>query len=285
MIQLLLNAGADVSKLIENSAKEGLASSLKSYIQIDPTIQVLQLLIDAGLDLSARDENGDTLLHYRARKGAGEADEFLCKAVKEYGDSHPPADKEQEDDKEDDHSLSDVANSKGETPFMCAAVSANTVIMGALLQLGADINRPPTRRHPSILHWLLLQSPSGYVQEPGVEYLLKQGAATDKVYPGTGRTLLHEASARGRTRVVELLLTKGSMDPNATIPDPSGGDPITPLMLAIGRNDVRTVQLLINNDARVGEAELRAVPSDAHASMHKILSRPKNPSNLGLLQL
>ena len=89
MIQLLLNAGADVSKLVENSAKEGLTSSLKSYIQIGPTISVLQLLIDAGLDLSARDENGGTLLHSRARKGAGEADEFLCKVVKEYGYPHP----------------------------------------------------------------------------------------------------------------------------------------------------------------------------------------------------
>ena len=72
--------------------------------------------------------------------------------------------------------------------------------------------------------------------------------------------LLHEAVRKGRTGLVKVLLKKGHLDPNCTIPDPIGGDPITPLMLAISQNDVTAGKLLLERGGIVGESETRAVP-------------------------
>ena len=278
VIRMLLKAGADVNKLVENPSLQSPSfDALKSYLAGKTSKDVLQLLVDAGLDLSVREhDTGNTLLHLPAShhwrtetsEAADEID-FLCNLIHEWGKSHPHSLNPNNGDHDiDSHSLIDIPNFDGQTPLMQAVQNVNFPLVEALLKCGADLSRPAFGQH-SILHWVI-QDDEVKDWEPITKdkdeikmarFLLKYKAPTDKVYPKTGRTLLHEAcKRRGRTPLVKALLKKGRMDPNCTIPNPKGGDPITPLMLAISQNDVETVELLIKRGAIVGESEKKAFP-------------------------
>jgi len=86
MIQLLLTAGADVTKLVETPSSS--YESLKNYISVRPSLEVLKLLIESGLNLSVRDPNsGDTLLHLRVGK-AGSFSATFCTMIHEWDQEH-----------------------------------------------------------------------------------------------------------------------------------------------------------------------------------------------------
>jgi len=267
LIQKLLKAGADVNKLVENPSRQSLSFiALTMYMFGKPEEEVLELLIDAGLNLGVRDEDtGNTLLHFRAEKLVDTrrtlADEaFLCNMIQEWEKKHPC------DHNNNSDSRLDAPNFKGETPLMLAVFRDNVPLVEALLKCGVDLNRSAFGQ-PSILHWLISEEYENLrFRKQMVKLLLQHGAPIDKI-PECRRTLLHSAcNRRGRTEVVKVLLKKGHMDPNCTIPDPEGGDPITPLMLAISQNDVETVELLIKRGAIVGESEKKAFPHDGDLS-------------------
>jgi len=271
VVNLLLRAGADVSKLVEFPSKTSPSfCALKTYVTGKPSADVFKELVDAGLDLTVRDQHtGDTLLHLRAEKSVDnrfqieastDFDVFLCNIIHEWQKKLNTLANNNEDNGGHSQSLIDSPNFNGATPLMFAVMNAKVPLVEALLKCGVDLNRPAFG-HPSILHWLISGKYGGVRNRAGkiMKLFLQHGAATDKVFPKTGRTLLHQACYKGITGIIRQLLTIGRMDPNCTIPDPEGGDPITPLMLAIAENDAETVELLIKQGAFVGESERKAV--------------------------
>ena len=171
--------------------------------------------------------------------------------IHEWGKSHPHSCKHNSNNDDHDiysHSRIDIPNFDGETPLMQAVQHRNLPLIEALLNCGADFHGPAFGQ-PSLLHW---------------------------VYEN-GRALLHEAcSRRGKTALVKALLEQGHMDPNCTIPNPEGGDPITPMMLAIAENDVETVELLIKHGAFVGESEKKAALPGKHSTeLRSLLGVPE----------
>jgi len=270
ILQMLLKAGADVNKLMEfPSSQYPSFSAFKAYMQTaNLTEAVIQMLVDAGLNLGVRDlDTGDNIFHFRAETPA-DADSLLFAVI---GNSDTQA------------LLIDTPNFKGETPLMLAVMNANFSLLEKLLERKVDLNRSAFGR-PSILHWMisrtLAKRPNMEKRELMAKLLLLHGAPTDKVYGRTGRTLLHEAcSKRERIGLAKALLLEGHMDPNCTIPNrKTGGDPITPLMLAISQNDVDTVELLIQQGAIFGESERKALPRHPNQRLAQLLGSSQLPA-------
>ena len=289
VVKLLLKAGADVSKLVEFPSKASPSfCALKVFVKERPAADVFKELVDAGLALSVRDQHtGDTLLHLRAEKPVEDSysqvlastdfDVFLCNIIHEWQKKQLDTLTNNEDNNSRSQSLIDSPNFNGATPLMLAVMNANVPLVEALLKCGVDLNRPAFG-HPSILHWLISGEYGGVQKGAGkiMKLFLQRGAATDNLFPGTGRTLLHEACNRGITGIIRQFLTIGHMDPNCTIPNPEGGDPITPMMLAIAENDVETVELLIKHGAFVGESEKKAALPGKHSTeLRSLLGVPE----------
>jgi len=268
VIQKLIKAGADVNKLEENpSLKSPSFLALKTYLCGKPSKQVLEVLIDAGLNLGVKsEETWNTFLHFLAEEMVVETDPIdqgylVCEMMNDWGKKHTdPKEKEEGNTT----SLLNALNFNEDTALMLAVRKGNLRLIEALLKCGADVSQPAFGE-PSILQWLISAgSMTELLRAKMMKLLLQYGAPTDQVYPDSGRTLLHEAcSRRRRTALVRALLKEGHMDPNCTIPNrKTGGDPITPLMLAISQNDVETVELLIQRGAIVGESELKVFPNN-----------------------
>jgi len=227
-------------------------------------------MVDSGLDLSTQEKiTGNTLLHFRAELPVDKKvtdlastyaiDVFLCHAIHNWDTQRIEA----HNNEDNDNTFVDTPNCREETPLMLAVLNGRIPLVKALLKCGPNISLPAYSR-PSILH--LVVSEDGKFER--VEHRGKKTAKLlrqyltirDKVYPQKGRTPPHEACIKGRTGLVKLLLEEGNADPNSTIPDSEGGDPITPLMISISLINVETVELLIKRGAIVGESERKALP-------------------------
>lgn len=229
-----------------------------------PSKDVLELLIDVGLNLSVQDqETGNTLMHFGAQNIAdtnSDASSILCEVGNYWEKKH-------NENNSHSYPLLDTLNFKGETPLMLAVVQGNCHFIEALLRHGVDLNRSAFGQ-PSLLHCLItgeagIMKQAAPIRVKVAKLLLQHGASTNQVYAETGRTLLHEACCRSKKAgLVKVLLEDGHMDPNRTIPNPKKGrDPITPLMLAISQTQVETVELLIKRGAIVGESERKVLPN------------------------
>ena len=264
VVEMLLDYDADVNKLVEipDPSTQSFPTSstamshLKAYVTKTPSVEILVLLIKAGLDLSVWD--GNYMLHPGPTSSPGDIAP-CCNMIQAWVEKHPDC-KTKGDNNPTFHPLTHFFFVL-DTALIVAVVHENLPLVEALLECEVDPDIPALDQ-PSILHWLVLEAES--MRQFTVllmKLLLQHGATTGEVYPQTGRTLLHEACSRaGRTPLVRVLLKEGHMDPNCTIPDPIGGDSITPLMLAISQNDVETVELLIEQGAIVGESEKNLDP-------------------------
>jgi len=274
VIQKLIRAGADVNKLVENPSLQSLSFfALKTYISGKPSVEVLRELVDAGLDLSTKEKiSGSTLLHFRAelqadpqkdadRASANAVDVFLCHAIHNWETQRIIEDHNNKG-YDRPNTFVDTPNCREETPLVLAVLNGRIPLIKALLKCGPDVL--PAYSRLSLLH--LFISEEGKFErvekrrKKTAKLLRQYQAITDKVCPQKERTLLHEACMKGRTGLVRALLEKGNMDPNCTIPDPKGGDPITPLMISISLIDVETIELLIERGAIVGDSERKALP-------------------------
>jgi len=84
MITLLLKAGASVNDLFDDpsSLRSHSFQALKSFVTGNPSNDILQLLVDAGLDLSVRDQDtGNTLLHFAAQSAWHEPTDKLTSSA------------------------------------------------------------------------------------------------------------------------------------------------------------------------------------------------------------
>jgi len=188
VIQLLIRAGADVNKLVEIPDRYLYPSfqAFRHYVTANPSKNVLKMLIEAGLNLSVREQKtGNTLLHFRPKSSTNENRHlpYLCYQIHEWEKNHPP---------QQAHSRSflDTPNADGYTPLKVAVVHADLPLMTALLECGAGSKRATFPDQPSGLHWLVLEEKEELltIRRQMVKLLLQHGVSTDKVYPDTGRT-------------------------------------------------------------------------------------------------
>ncbi|MBA3596564.1 MAG: ankyrin repeat domain-containing protein [Methylibium sp.] len=93
-----------------------------------------------------------------------------------------------------------VQNPDGETPLMKAAMKGNIALCRALIERGADVNRPG---------WTPLHYAAAGDSLPALRLLLAEGAAVDARAPN-GRTPLMMAALYADERLVETLLAAGA---------------------------------------------------------------------------
>ncbi len=118
-VQNLLNSGANVNATgVEGSSVLTGAEACKRHD--DPTrVQLVELLIAKGAEVSHRDSSGATALMYAARNGDTEAVKALLK----------------------NGATVNIADKEGETALMKAAASScNEQTVRALINAGADLN-------------------------------------------------------------------------------------------------------------------------------------------------
>ncbi len=186
IVELLLDRGADVSAVNQMGA-----TALHRAIDHP---EVVRTLLAHGADADATDERGRTPLSWLARYPQPEAIALLIDSG-----ANPSA-----------------ADHRGETPLHRAALWASTDAIELLLAAGAEVNAranlQTTPLHFAVRH----DTPAS------VELLLSCSAdvaAADEV----GWTALHDVAARGKVEFAHLLLAAGA-DPDAA--DHYGSTPL-----------------------------------------------------------
>jgi TonB family protein len=155
----------------------------------------VRALLDAGLDVNARNEDAWTPLLYAALGGHPEVVNLLL----EYG--------------------ADVnaSNSAGWTPLIAAAMSGRAEVVGMLLERGADVNAGDTSGQTALMY----AARGGHTE--AVALLLDYGVDVN-AKEEEGETPLTAAEAAGHVEVVKLLL-KGGADVTGAVWEPSTARP------------------------------------------------------------
>ncbi|KAJ3523186.1 hypothetical protein NM208_g12550 [Fusarium decemcellulare] len=176
VVRLLIEKGADV-KAAYVKIGDMLIFALFRY----GLKKEIKCLVDEGVDISVRDNNGRTLLYLASRDEKESDMKFLIENGADIN----------------------CRNSTGHTPLHIAATKGKESIVGFLIKNGADINsRDSTGCTP--LHGALIHG-----RERGVRLLLENGA--DVNLPNNeGVTPLHRASRRESESIVKLLIENGA---------------------------------------------------------------------------
>ena len=237
IMKLLIDNGADVkmegNTLIHLAARTG-------------KTEVVQLLLEKGADISAKDDRGRTALHRifdfsnsdsdKARLSKDMVGLLLAKGL--------------------DVNLKDK---NGRTPLHLAAGSADKDIIKLLLDKGANINAK-NNNGGTPLHAACQRG-----NKEVAALLIDKGADIDKKN-NEGLTPIHQASRSGQKDVVELLIDKG-----ADIEIRSYWD-CTPLYEAIAANQPEVAELLLNHGAKI-DAISKFWGTIAHGAMR--VNRPE----------
>jgi uncharacterized protein len=229
VIRALLDAGADV-RARTNSGETALILALRHGPD------VIRMLLDAGADVDARDSRGLTaLLHavgnheFRAQESEREESLAVIVALLEAG-ANP-----------------DAQDANGGTPLTNVAwTGAADDVVPALLSAGADANTWTRGRVSSAL---MLAARAGNVQS--VRALVAHGAEVD-ASDGRGWTALMDAVLHDGDSDVVLALLDAGADPNAVVDIVGrryiGG--MTVLMLAADRSrNPRVIRVLLEAGA------------------------------------
>jgi ankyrin repeat protein len=191
-------------------------------------LEVVQLLLDKGADVSGTDTIGRTPLHYAAGNNHHEVIRLLL----------------------DNGAHIEATEDIGWTPLHFALVNNHLEIIKLLIDKGADVNATGLSGWTP-LHYTVAK---GHLEV--VKLFLDNGAdinANDK----DGLTPLHYTVATGYLEVVKLLLDKGA-DVNAT-----GLSEWTPLHYTVAKGHLEVVKLLLDHGA-----DINATDEDGLTPLH-----------------
>jgi ankyrin repeat protein len=197
-------------------------------------LSIVRVLMEHGVDVNSRDDEGLSLLHIAEQIGDPEAVSLLMSRGADVGSGHS-------------------------SMLFMALNSGNLAETRLLLDRGVDANTRD-EKGSTALH---ISSDNGYLEL--VRLLLQYGAEVDS-RDNHGSTPLHLASAKGDHRVVSLLMEHGA-DVNALDKTNS-----TPLHLAFINQDLGIAAFLIKRRANVKVLDDRVLDNKPLAPLHLALS-------------
>ncbi|QCE43394.1 ankyrin repeat domain-containing protein [Psychroserpens sp. NJDZ02] len=153
-IKLALANGTDINITRDNDANQ----SMLHYAANFNHLNLVQLLVENGIDINKGDTYGKTALHIAARKGAL----LIVKHLIEHG------------------AIIDKKNEENETPFNEAIYNNSIECAEILIKNGADINNQYNSRYQQGITSLHFAIDGGYdYSENLVAFLIKNGAKPD----------------------------------------------------------------------------------------------------------
>jgi len=209
-LQLLLDRGAEVD------AKDGGGWTPLSWAAMGGHEAVVQLLLNRGAEVNAKDKAGSTPLSQAAREGYKTVVQLLLDRGAEVN----------------------TKDAKGWTPLSLAAIGGHEAVVQLLLDRGAEVNTKDAEG------WIALSWAAREGREALVRLLLDQGAEVD-VEDTDNCTPLSWAVIRGHEAIVQLLLNRGA-EVNGN--EKAGS---TPLSWAAIQGHETVVQLLLDRGAKV----------------------------------
>jgi ankyrin repeat protein len=221
----LLRRGADVNARADLSPGHNM-TLLQTAVWHDWGTEAIQLLLDAGADVDARDSRGDTALTYACQNPLG-PNPLVVKMLIQAG------------------AEVNARGSKGRTPVMFAALCDNTTqVVELLLASSADVSARDS------MGWTALMHATRRSREnlAAVRTLVQAGAEVNASHK-QGGTALSIAAYNGHTKVVQFLIEEGA---NVNAADTGNW---TPLICSSLNGHLRIVELLLKSGASVNSAD------------------------------
>jgi len=206
-----------------------LVKSIHTYAMVGD-VKNLQILINAGANINALDENGYAPLHLAAQEGHLEVIRTLAKAGA-------------------DTEIRDQQNNA--TPLHFAALEYNINAMRELINAGADVNVKVD--HSSLIHFAADFGSSEVLQE------IIQAGADINILDKNGNTPLHIAARRGYSHIIPLLVKAG-----ANVNSIDSQNSATPFYYTIAKGDIKSVQALIKAGVDVHSESLKGKTTPIH---------------------
>ena len=245
-VKRLLASGANIDARSGGSHTKGMTMLILAvWYRWDR--DVVQLLIDSGADVNAKDERGNTALIYatEARPTINLAvTEMLLKAGADVN----------------------AKDEGGMTALMHAAMHDDPRVVKRLLEVQADVAARDAKGWTALMH--ATRKDRGY--SAIIELLIASGAEVDAAHK-RGGTALSSACYNGHVRAVELLLDAGA---DVNVKDQAGW---TPLICASLNGHTPVVKLLLAAGAEVnakdaaGRTPLRVASDSGHWETVKTL--------------
>ena len=219
IVEMLLDAGASVVLLKKCGAtvRRRREDLLRAGAQVGVE-RLVQACLSKDVDINAKDDSGQTALHFATDKGHARVVELLLQ-------HNPPA-------------RVDLAMKSGESALMLAARNGYGNIVETLLDAGAEVdllaNDGCTAVFRAVTHGRL----------DVTTMLIDRGADMNRIYSGRW-TILLVAAAEGKPGIVRFLMQRGALlhlDMRMVEPEWD-----TPMMVAVQRGKIEVVRELLES--------------------------------------
>lgn len=265
MVRFLLEEGADA--LFVGGFKQTTLHWLLTRSSVFNDSEVVDLLLAYGVDISARDFNGQTALHLTTGKGSSyyNISEFLLKHGAQV----------------------DVRDNQGETPFFESASATymdNEATLLLLVENGAQVdavNEEGETPLLSVVRTFNQYGPSWLDSglSSSIEALLELGADANFTEAATGETALLQILERPRATEEEYNAVKTLLAyrANVNVVDSRGR---TPILLAIESGRIDIAELLLGHGAKADWVDVRV-----ETLLFPFLRSLKTPVSIEILEL
>lgn len=265
MVRFLLEEGADA--LFLGGFKQTTLHWLLTRSSVFNDSEVVDLLLAYGVDISARDFNGQTALHLTTGKGSSyyNISEFLLKHGAQV----------------------DVRDNRGETPFFGSASATymdNEATLLLLVENGAQVdavNEEGKTPLLSVVRTFNQYGPSWFDSglSSSTEALLELGADANFTEAATGETALLQILERPRATEEEYNAVKTLLAyrANVNVVDSRGR---TPILLAIESGRIDIAELLLGHGAKADWVDVRV-----ETLLFPLLRSLKTPVSIEILEL